>query len=139
MRPPCVCEQDNFAEACAIAADLQIPSMLDSVDAWLEKAGDRLLEITHDIITTSVQQLAYRPAGAYVTEKAPNDTSVKKFARLMELSQSFALPRFAKAVANRHDQLQPSEKMAVLAAELQLVRAELVKPRPPPRDPLKLE
>ena len=73
-----MCEQDNFAEACAIAADLQIPSMLDSVDAWLEKAGARLLEITHDI-STSDQQLAFRPNGAvYVTEKAPDDTQVEE-------------------------------------------------------------
>ena len=49
------------------------------------------------------------------------------------------LPRFAKVIARRVEELQSDEQIAVIGAELQLVRAELAMLRPPPHDPLKLE
>ena len=35
--------QENVAAACAIATDLQMPQMLDSIDGWLEIAHHTMI------------------------------------------------------------------------------------------------
>ena len=68
-----------------------------------------------------------------------DDAAVQKFTRLMMLSRSFALPRFAKLVAESLSGMGSEAKIVVLAAEVQHVRAEMAMLRPAPREPLLCE
>lgn len=108
--------------------------MLDSVDEWLTSNQETLLKIEH--ITENVYNPAYGHARLL---NHPSDATVQLLTQIMTLSRSFALPRFSSAVEYRLKGLQPDEKMSVLAAEVQQVRAELAMLRPAPRAPLLIE
>ena len=119
-----------------MAADLQVPQMLDSIDEWLQMAAsqEKILGIERTRSTMTSDEY-----GRHRSVLVPTDATIQAFTHFMTLSRSFALPRFSKMVDTRLGCLPPDDKVSVLAAEVQHVHAELAKLRPAPSNPLRCE